>query len=548
MWLLFNKFKQKAIIYDQYKSTHKIRDEVNDTSHAEVVFDEITYYKGAAILKYYYYVAGNELFFKGLKNYLSKYHNKNANYEQFKEILQNLSVVRDIKTPLSIIEPFLDNTGVTRLETKIVYSLNQIAEFYIVQNTCAHGTVDKYYNHMMNILFIYGGSGTEQIFNEIEISDSHLNRIEKFEKMEKPSAIVLNAGDWGYFKQTFDETSRDYLIENTYKIKDSVTRLIVARDFSEMIKDSHCDVDSYIQFAINLLKHERESFIVEQVIRTAIYTATHYVIFEKQDKYKETIFDLIREELFSKHKEIRKSLINFMIDLIDFSNNKQIKYLINFLSNDDTKTNLLRGNSEILDNINMIHSFDLTYVDEDTKFRLLETIEESHVLTADEKKQFEEIIIAIEVVSSRSISRANSGIDLRIKEPTPNLLTYQKLEKLTLDACAPNLANKEKLWSIFVYKEANWLDEEYEASMRGFGRRSQYKLLRDFYENRFFSDFVYVKNYWGEKYAEMFFKYLSPSFIVNDKILRSFIDLARELRYGEYKLKKRIEESKLFIY
>lgn len=545
MWLLFSRAKSNAVVYDQYKSTHKIRDTVTDTAHAEIVFDDITYFKGASILKYYYYVTGHELFFKGLKNYINKYGGRTANYEQFKEILKNLSEVREIKPPLDIIEPFLDNVGINRLDSNMKCSLTSIEEFTVTQHPCSFATPNKFYPYTMNILLIY--ENKEVILYNVEVSDSPISLIKALEKVDKPCAVVLNAGDWAYFKQNFDDMSRDYLIEHTYKVKDSTTRLVIARDFCEMIKEGAFDPESYIQFVVNLLKHEKEAFVVVQVLKTAIYIISHFVLFDNQNTLKETLFDLIREEVFFKFKNIRKTLINFLIDLIDFSNDKQIRYIIYFLKGERDQPSLLRGDSETLENINLIHNLDLSYVDESTKFRLLETIAESDVLSKEDKKQFEDIITAIEVVSSRSISRTSSAIDIRAgTQSKPSILTGRRLEQITLEACKPIRSLKEKLWNMFVNKDLEMLNEEYEAYMKGFARKSQMKLLREYFTKRFFEDFEYVKNYWGEDYAVIFFENLNPSFMVNDQVLKSFIELSKTIRINEYKLKSLFERSKFY--
>ena len=541
-WLLFNNYKAKAIIYDQYKTTHKITEVIEDISHAEIAFDNITYYKGAAILKYFYYVCGHELFFKASKIYVDKFKNKNANYEDFKEILKSLSETRHIQTPISTIEPFLENVGVTRLEPEIVVVNNKIEEFKVYQNICQHATPGKYYNHRLNVLFLYN-NGTEQVFNEVQLVDNYESRVEILEKLEKPSAIVLNHGDWAYFKQTFDDSSREYLIENTYRIKDPVTRLVVSRDLSEMIKDGLFDVEGYIEFTTNLLRHEKESHIVEQVLRTAIHMVTHFVLFDKQNDLKQRIFNLIETDLFHKHRFIKKTLINFMIDLIDFTHSKEIKMLITLLSNEKMKTNFERGYSETLENFNTINSLDMSFLDEKTKFRLLHTIRESVFITESDKKHFEEIIMAIQLTTSRSMSKGN--ISVPEEKFQDGILSGESLEQLTLDACSPDKEHKEKLWEILVNRSANnYVDNEYAAIMKGFARKSQYPILKEYFESRFFENFPEVLNYQGEEYALMFFKYLAPTFIIREDILKSFIRLGKFIRYNDHKLKKFYEKSK----
>ncbi len=59
---------------------------------------------------------------------------------------------------------------------------------------------------------------------------------------------------------------------------------------------------------------------------------------------------------------------------------------------------------------------------------------------------------------------------------------------------------------------------EYEAYMRGFANPSNYKELKKYYKKQFFEDFIYVKNNHPINYVELFYKYLSPSFVISPKV------------------------------
>ena len=102
----------------------------------------------------------------------------------------------------------------------------------------------------------------------------------------------------------------------------------------------------------------------------------------------------------------------------------------------------------------------------------------------------------------------------------------------------------EKLWEILVNRSGNYSDKEYAAIMKGFARKSQYPILKEYLENRFFENFPEVLSYQGENYALMFFKYLAPNFIIREDILKSFIRLGKFIRYNDHKLKQLYEKSK----
>lgn len=558
MWAIFSKYKTKAVVFDQYRSTHPVIRSVEDTTESLIKNDEVSFYKGISILKYFYYVIGEEVFFKILKTFVAKYHGKNANYEQFKEVMKStestdlinagLNSLNTENSKIAQIQQFLENSGIIKLEYSVKYTDNLIDEFTITQKPAHFATAEKYYNFRFNILLIYANK--EILINDIEIT-SQTSILTQLKKFEKPQAIILNAGDWAYFKQIFDESSLNYLLENSYKIKNPVNRLLVVRDMFEMIREGTIDAEQFVNFTVNLLKHEIDAAVVNKALHFAIYAVNNFLIFEKSEKIKEQIFTLIREDLFNKFNDLKINLINYMIDLINFSNDKEIRFLINFLKKEKSanNNNLLRGESEILDNVDLIRSFDLSYIDSKTKLRLLETIEESDVLSKEEKDQFENLILRIEASNtSRIISPNNSQIDLsKSRIGNKNDLLYStgnRLERLTLEACKPDRLLKEKLWAMFVYRDAELLDQEYEAYMKGFARKSQFKLLKKYFKYQFFEDFLYVKDRHGEKYAAMFFEHLNPGWLVSEKVLDGFMKMRFRIRADEKKLLSLLDKSK----
>ena len=59
--------------------------------------------------------------------------------------------------------------------------------------------------------------------------------------------------------------------------------------------------------------------------------------------------------------------------------------------------------------------------------------------------------------------------------------------------------------------------------MKGWARKHEYELLREYFDEKFFDDFLYVVNNHTSEYAEMFFKYLNPSLNVTQYVSYYFI-------------------------
>lgn len=56
------------------------------------------------------------------------------------------------------------------------------------------------------------------------------------------------------------------------------------------------------------------------------------------------------------------------------------------------------------------------------------------------------------------------------------------------------------------------------ATMKGFARKGQHELLKKYFNDDFFEDFIYIKNFNGILYAKLFFKYVNPSFLIDDSV------------------------------
>ena len=64
-------------------TTHPIRGPIANTNVADSIFDGITYSKGAATMKQFCYLMGEEHFAKALSSYFQKYEWKNATIDEF---------------------------------------------------------------------------------------------------------------------------------------------------------------------------------------------------------------------------------------------------------------------------------------------------------------------------------------------------------------------------------------------------------------------------------------------------------------------------------
>lgn len=79
----FFQSKSRGYYEDQMITTHPIRGKVPNTRVADSIFDGITYQKGAATMKQFCYLMGEDNFSRGLSDYFHKYAWSNATIDDF---------------------------------------------------------------------------------------------------------------------------------------------------------------------------------------------------------------------------------------------------------------------------------------------------------------------------------------------------------------------------------------------------------------------------------------------------------------------------------
>ena len=92
MWTQFTtSVYTPALKLDALKSSHPIEVRVENPAEIDEVFDHISYYKGASIIRMLYHYVGPESFREGLRDYLSSYEYRNADTSDLWAVLENTS-------------------------------------------------------------------------------------------------------------------------------------------------------------------------------------------------------------------------------------------------------------------------------------------------------------------------------------------------------------------------------------------------------------------------------------------------------------------------
>lgn len=92
--------------------------------------------------------------------------------------------------------------------------MTHITEATIKQEPCNNAT-DRFYDIITDILLIYE-AGKQDLIKEVHIKNESISEIKELIGKDLPVAVILNPGDWSYFKQTFTLDTINWLINNSY--------------------------------------------------------------------------------------------------------------------------------------------------------------------------------------------------------------------------------------------------------------------------------------------------------------------------------------------
>jgi aminopeptidase N len=87
--LVFDHFKSKGIDCDRSVDSHNVFLDMYDTEEAEIFFDELTCYKSAALIKYFYYL-NEEIFLQSLKQFVKISIKSSASYVDYFKIHEDM--------------------------------------------------------------------------------------------------------------------------------------------------------------------------------------------------------------------------------------------------------------------------------------------------------------------------------------------------------------------------------------------------------------------------------------------------------------------------
>ena len=268
-WTTFaNTVKSGARRQDQLPTTHPIAANIVDLESIHLHFDQITYDKGASVLRQLVAWVGQDTFLRGVQRYLKTRQFSNASLDEFLSDIEqgsgrNLSAWS---------EDWLETAGLNTLVPTV--RLRQggdgpsIASFAIEQEAPEQWPTLR--PHRLAIgLYDRKPEGLRlRRHLELDVQEA-ITPVPQLQDEKAPDFILLNDGDLDYAKVRFDERSLQTARDHLASLDDPLARAVSWGAFYDMLRDARLRARDFVAIVLNNIHGEDDIGVVQTLLQQA---------------------------------------------------------------------------------------------------------------------------------------------------------------------------------------------------------------------------------------------------------------------------------------
>ena len=272
-WKVFNSdIKRWAYQQDQLPTTHPISGRAADTEIAFLIFDGITYGKGASVLKQLVKYIGPDTFRDGMRLYFRRHAWSNATLSDFLRCLEeagNISLSEWAKL-------WLQTASVNTLGARWTATDGKVESFTIDQTASEQFPTLR--PHALEIGFGVEQNGRLNVSASLPASiDGPRTQIPDAVGMAEPQLVFPNYGDHAYAKIQLDQRSVEYARGGLDRVDDDLLRNLLWASLWEMVRDCQLTSTDYLEICRAQLPSESDQDIVEVVLERVAMTLVRYL-------------------------------------------------------------------------------------------------------------------------------------------------------------------------------------------------------------------------------------------------------------------------------
>lgn len=269
-------FTQKVPAYrkDQMPTTHSVFTPVGDTDTALSNFDEITYGKGASLLKQLAYFIGLDKFQEGMKSYFRKHAWQNATTDDFFGALESAAGM-DLSSWRKL---HLESAGVNRLVPALRVSGKKVKAYTLTQEP---GTGNAKLRPQKLEVAVYdeAPSGKLQLRGSWPLTiDGPTSELTALRGSPIPAFVWPNHDDHAYARFALDERSLTFARGHLDRIEHGFTRRGVWLTLRQMVRDGALGPRELLETFLAKAPLENDSKILQGLISVMVTALDHYVV------------------------------------------------------------------------------------------------------------------------------------------------------------------------------------------------------------------------------------------------------------------------------
>jgi aminopeptidase N len=253
--------EQGAYAQDQKSSTHPIEVPVASTQNAFDNIDAITYSKGAATLMQLRHLLGEDVFRKGVHNYLVKYQFRNATLDDFIGTLGQ-TAHRDLS---AWTRQWLYQPGVNTISAKYACQGGKVSSFTIDQGATPQFPTLREQRVQVGS-FRLNGSQLEPLRTVAVTYSGKQTKVKELVGTACPDLVYPNYENWGFAKVQLDQRSFETARSHLAAVNDPLLRSMLWQSLWDGVRDGKLPLNEFITVALNNAPQEKDYTLLGSVL------------------------------------------------------------------------------------------------------------------------------------------------------------------------------------------------------------------------------------------------------------------------------------------
>ena len=267
----YSQGKQAAYEQDSRSTTHPIEVPVPSTQNAFDNIDAITYSKGASTLVQLRHLLGEDVFRKGVHNYLVKYQYRNAKLDDFIGSLGE-AAHRDLS---GWTREWLYQPGVDTIAAEYACQAGKIASFHLKQS--APSAFPTLREQRVQVAALRRDGDAYKVDRKVAITYKGADTaVPGMVGASCPDLVYPNYDDWGYVKVQLDGRSFDSARQHLAGVPDPLLRAMLWQGLWDGVREAKLPLNDFISTVLANAPKEKDYTLLGDVLGK-VAASKHYL-------------------------------------------------------------------------------------------------------------------------------------------------------------------------------------------------------------------------------------------------------------------------------